>query len=338
MTQPVRRLLLVTPAFHGYGRSLAEALERSGYDVTWFPYDAHPGVRGKLDFAVRHRIPTALRLHAVAERYVEEVTRSAVQALTDADPDIVVTIKGEGLGRGYWQALDGSSRRQVLWLYDEIDRWCPDPALLASRPLVVSYSRSDTERLRAEGLDAHYVPNAFDQTIPWTPRSSNEVVFVGARYPDRTDLLTALVGRGVPVRAYGRQWSRHVLDRVRTGEAGRPDVPAARDVSRSEAYGITAGSVAALSPHTGQGGFTMRTFELPGTTSLQLIDRHDVEEFYEPGTEVAVYDGIDELVDLCHRAASDRAWARRVGERGRARTLAEHTFDHRVPLLEQLWA
>ena len=44
-----------------------------------------------------------------------------------------------------------------------------------------------------------------------------------------------------------------------------PDVPSARGVDRAQAYGLTAGAVASLNSHTDQDGFTMRTFELPGS-------------------------------------------------------------------------
>lgn len=81
----------------------------------------------------------------------------------------------------------------------------------------------------------------------------------------------------------------------------------------------------------------MRTFEACGAGALQLIDRPDVAEFYDPDEEIVVYGSPDELVDLAWRAVRDRGWARSIGARARARTLAEHTFDHRVRVLEKLW-
>ena len=46
-----------------------------------------------------------------------------------------------------------------------------------------------------------------------------------------------------------------------------------------------------------------------------------------------------ELVDLCRRARSAiRGGPRACAARAAAATLAEHTFDHRVRVLESLWA
>ncbi len=46
---------------------------------------------------------------------------------------------------------------------------------------------------------------------------------------------------------------------------------------------------------------------------------------------------LEELLELCARARVDPTWAQGLREAGRRRTLAEHTFDHRVAVLEQLW-
>ena len=271
-------------------------------------------------------------------RHQRLVTMNAVEALRSERFDVVVTVKGDLLGDAYWSELDSSGSRQLLWLYDEIARMRFDSRILDSRPSVVSYSPHDVATLLGRGVRAAHVLDAYDHTIPFVPRMSSEVVFVGARYPERERLLRVLSASGVPVRAFGRDWSGHPVDRLRTWRVRTPPVPNGRDVSRSSAYGITAGAVAALNSHTDQDGFTMRTYELPGSGGLQMIDRPDVAQIYEPGVEVLVFSSDDELVELGRKAFVDREWAARIAEKGQRRTLASHTFDHRVPILEAAWA
>jgi spore maturation protein CgeB len=333
-----RRVLLVTPAFHGYGGSIAGALRRRGHLVRHWAYDANPRAVDKLRVKVLHELPDRMGTTRGSRRRQRDLTADALRVLRSCAPDVVVTVKGDVLGDDYWSALDESGASQVLWLYDEVRRTRFRTSFLTTRPSLVSYSPRDVAALTAAGVRARHLADAFDHTIPFTPRPSGEVVFVGARYPERQRLLEALVAAGVPARAHGRDWSHHPVDRLRTWELSRPAVPAGRDLPRREAYGVTAGSVAALNSHTDQDGFTMRTYELPGTGALQLIDRPDVEALYEPGREVEVFGSSEELVELSHRAGRDRAWARRIGEAGRRRTLAEHTFDHRMTTLEDAWA
>lgn len=160
---------------------------------------------------------------------------------------------------------------------------------------------------------------------------------MGARYPARQEVLADLHARGIPVRAYGRDWSGHPVDRLRTWRVGTPSLPAERDVSRAAAYDVMAASAATLNLHGDQDGFTMRTFEAAGVGAVQLIDRADVGDLYELGTEVLTWSSPDELAGLCARALADPVWSDSVRAAARARTLAEHTFDHRVAALEDAW-
>lgn len=328
----------MAPAFHGYGGSIADALRRRGHEVTLHAYDLNATIRDKVRTKLVHELPGKLGSSTAPRHQRRELAARAIDALRAASPEVIITVKGDALSTGYWEAVDRSGARNLLWLYDELARMQFDDDVLSSRPSIVSYSPHDVASLSRRGLRAAHVLDAFDHTIPFTPIRSDEVVFVGARYPERTRILEGLHQRGVGVRAYGRDWSHHPFDRLRTWQIGRPDVPSGRDVSRGEAYGITAGAVGAINSHTDQDGFTMRTYELPGTGSLQLIDRPDIDQLYEPGREVLVFHDLDELTDHCRRAQRDPRWARGIAEAGRARTLAHHTFDHRVPQLESAWA
>ena len=136
---------------------------------------------------------------------------------------------------------------------------------------------------------------------------------------------------------FGRDWSGHLVDRLRTWRVGAPPIPAGRDVSRADAYDLMTSSVATLNLHGDQDGFTMRTFEAAGVGGVELVDRTDLEGLYERGTEVLTWTTPEELTELCQRAVADAAWTDKIRAAARARTLAEHTFDHRVAVLEGAW-
>lgn len=138
--------------------------------------------------------------------------------------------------------------------------------------------------------------------------------------------------------AFGRSWSRHIWDVVRTKQFRAAGVDSGRDLNRSDAYGVMAGSPATLNLHGDQDGFTMRTFEAAGVGAVQITDRLDVAHLFEVGKECLAFSNVEEMVELTKRAMSDFAWARKIREAGRKRALAEHTFDHRIRTLESLWA
>ncbi len=332
------KVLVVTPAFHGYGDSIGNALRRRGHDVTVHAYDAHLGAWKKARHKLTVELPEKLGADPFA-RAARRATEGTLEVHGAVEPDVVVVIRGDLLEPRFWDRLEESGRPFVVWLYDEVRRMRHDVATLARATAVTSYSPLDVAWLREQGIDAHHLPNAFDrdrQVVRPTVRR-DEISFDGARYPDREHTLVRLHEAGVPVRAYGRDWSRHPADRLRTWGWHRPAVPSERDVDRDTAYAVMAASSATLSMHTDQDGFAMRTFEACGAGAVQLIDRPDLAGLYDDGIEVAAWSTFEELLELCARARLDVAWAQGLRAAGRRRTLAEHTFDHRVRVVEQLW-
>jgi spore maturation protein CgeB len=328
------RVLVLSPVFHGYWTSIERALADRGHDVRTVPYDTG-GRASRVAAKLTHELPE--RLGGDDSRRRALLGRRGRAAVVEHDPDVLLVVKGDAFDDDFWDLVERRGRRRVLWLYDELRRTGHDARSLAACGPIASYSPHDVADLRDRGLQAEHVPLAHDPTVPFSPVPSGEVVFVGARYPGRVALLSTLEAAEVPVRAYGRDWSGHPVDRARTWRLGAPGLPAGRDLPRAEAYGVMAGATATLNAHGDQDGFTMRTFEACGVGAVQLVDRSDVARYYEPGVEVAVFGSPEEAVELATRAASDRSWADGLRAAGRARTLAEHTFAHRVAALEALW-
>lgn len=327
------RILLVGPRFHGYSESMAQALRAQGHEVRVHPYDA---AATRLDAArnkVAHDLPGGRGL-AWQQAWYDENARAA---LAETRPDALLVVKGDVLSDDWWQAVEDWGGPSVVWFYDELERMAYTPERLAALPVVATYSSRDAEELRGRGVNAHHLPLGHDGHLDWRRTPVGAVSFIGARYPQREALLRHLGDAGVPVRAYGRDWSRRPRDVVRSRHWRSAGVPAGSTLDRADAYGVMAGSEATLNIHGMQDGFTMRTFEACGVGAVQLVDRPDVAHYFEPGREVLVFTSEDELVELAVRVVADPAWARGIAEAGRARALAEHTLDHRMETLEAWW-
>lgn len=330
------KLLLLSPVFHGYATSIATGFRQLGYNIDTHSYDAKQTVGQKLSHKVLHELPTRVGLGGQRTHLNHSV--EAAEAIRASRSDITLVIRGDQFGETVFDALDEVGSRKYLWLWDEVRRTGHDELSLSRYEQLISYSPNDARAFNDAGWQCLHLPNAFDPAMTPAPRHSPEVIFIGARYPRRDELLTAVADEGVPLRCYGREWSRHPFDRARTWQLSRPDVPSARDIDRLDGYALTAGAPAAINIHGDQDGFTMKTFEAPGVGGVQLIDREDVAQYYEPGREVAVFRCADELIDLCRRAIIDDRWGDELRAAGRKRTLAEHTWAHRAAKVAELWA
>lgn len=331
------RLMVVTPEFHGYWRSIERAFQHLGYEVTSYCYDAAP--RGeKLFNKVRYELPAQLRGQ---QRHLSEdtVTTRACEALAGVRPDLLLVVRGDSLTRRFWEQAAEQHVGTAVWLYDELRRMRLDiSAVTATGAGLATYSAADARSLTENGLPTLHVPLAFDPDAPVTERDpSGEFSFIGARFPKREASVKAILANGLPVRAYGRGWSDHPIDRARTWRVSSSGVPSGRDLPLDETYGVMRASAGTLNIHGDQDGFTMRTFEACGVGGVQLIDRADVCDFYEPGSEVLVFEDDAELVDQCRRILADPGRMAGLRQRARRRTLAEHTFVHRARRLQTIW-
>lgn len=331
------KLLIISPAFHGYCHSIADGFRGLGYEVTVHRYDAFDTVKDKVRNKALYELPSKLGFDG--QKAAEKAaTSKALEVIEQVKPDKLIVIKADTLGDNFWQAVADRKVPYLLWLYDDLKRHRYTTEFLRSLPAVVSYARSEAESFAAEGINAHFVANGYDPKLAAFPTTRvPEIVFVGSRYENRETILLALKDAGLSVRAYGRGWSHHPFDRLRTWELKRPNLPAERDIPLHEAYRVQAAAAASLNVHGLQAGLAMRTFEVPGMNGLQLIDRPDVAEFYEIGKEVLLYQSTEELIELCQHIIADPRWSDSIRAAGLKRSQAEHTFFHRAQSMDALW-
>ena len=331
------KLLIISPAFHGYCHSIADGFRGLGYEVTVHRYDAFDTMKDKVRNKALYELPSKLGFDG--QKAAEKAaTSKALEVIEQVKPDKLIVIKADTLGDNFWQAVADRKVPYLLWLYDDLKRHRYTIEFLRSLPAVVSYARSEAESFAAEGINAHFVANGYDPKLAAFPTTRvPEIVFVGSRYENRETILLALKGAGLSVRAYGRGWSHHPFDRLRTWELKRPNLPAERDIPLHEAYRVQAAAAASLNVHGLQAGLAMRTFEVPGMNGLQLIDRPDVAEFYEIGKEVLLYQSTEELIELCQHIIADPRWSDSIRAAGLKRSQTEHTFFHRAQSMDALW-
>ncbi len=335
MTSLTPHVLLVSPDFHGYWQALSRALTALGCEVSVHRYDRAQSRTAAVANVISHRVGSS-RLQDVVN---QDLSRATIRTLDRARPDAVLVVKGDQLSDEWWQTLLDRRIPHCVWLYDELVNMAHELSLLARLDRVLSYSAADVATLRTAGVTTGQLPNGFDSLLPWRPRPVSAVSFIGARYPEREQVMVSLAARGVPVAAWGREWSPRLWDRARTAR-WRDDlpIPAHPDIPRDEYYGVMAGSTATLNIHgVHHQGLSMRTFEAPGVGALSMIDRDEVSTFYEPGAETVVFHEVDELVDLIGRAERDPEWSHGIRTAGIRRTEAEHTFVHRMQTVLDGW-
>ena len=134
-----------------------------------------------------------------------------------------------------------------------------------------------------------------------------------------------------PIALYGPGW---------TASPGVEHAISARRVAPGEVRRIYGRSLAALNIRNEANvliGLNQRSFEpcLAGTAVVS-DNQPDLESCFDPGAEVLVWADTDELNAVHERIMRDPALAASVGEAGRRRVLADHTYGRRLETLARL--
>lgn len=83
-----------------------------------------------------------------------------------------------------------------------------------------------------------------------------------------------------------------------------------------------------------KGAVNQRVFDVPACGAFVLTDaRRQLEDLFEPGREMAVYETAEELVALTGRYLADAPARQALAAAGRRRVLAEHTYPRRLETL-----
>ncbi|GLR85454.1 CgeB family protein [Bradyrhizobium iriomotense] len=205
--------------------------------------------------------------------------------------------------------------------------------------LLISQISAVVESFRAHGAHSEMIHLAFEPEIldilPPAPPRDIDVSFVGAISADHQQRVAQLeaVARRYDLKLFG---------------SGLHTLPASSPLHRCyqgevwgvEMYQALRASRITLNSHIDQAGReagNMRLFEATGVGTFLLTDFKDnLHTLFDPDREVAVWRSVDECSALIERYLRDDQARTTIAAAGQARTLATHTFRHRVGTILQL--
>ena len=154
-----------------------------------------------------------------------------------------------------------------------------------------------------------YVPSSVQRDI--------DLSFVGMPHGNRRQVLSKLAAAGIAAEIFGFGWKK------------RPRLPFHQMVRLFSRSRVNL-NLSNASTDSGQ-QIKGRNFEIPGAGGFQLSsDAENLAEYYTEDQEIVIFRSDEELVDkarffLTHETARDA-----IAGSGRLRTLAEHTWQHRL--------
>ncbi len=330
-----------------YYRGIIRALAERGHRVTFYEPDAF----GRQ----QHRdMPDPVWAAVVIYEPHDEAALEAVARARGAD--LIVKASGVGvcdalLERAVLERRTAGTRA-VFWDVDApatLERVQRDPddsflPLVPEYDLVLTYGGGDPVVQAYHALGARRVVPVYNALDPSThypappdPVFAADLGLLANRLPDREARIEEFFLRAaecLPHRRFllgGAGWDgRRLPDNVRLAGHVYTRDHNAFNCTPAAVLNVNRESMArfGFSPPT-------RVFEAAGAAACLITDAWEgIELFLEPGREVLVAASGEEVAEHVRALTPERA--RRIGDAARARVLAEHTYAHRVALVEQL--
>lgn len=155
-----------------------------------------------------------------------------------------------------------------------------------------------------------------------------QISFVGTAYGNRSKWISGLEDRGIKVECFGHGW--------KNGPVRSEEIPQImRESVISLNFGDSGMVMRGLAPGRSR-QIKARVFEVPGAGGFLMTESvENMDRFYRVGEEIAVYEGISDLVDKITHFLSHSEERDRIAMAGHVRTRNEHTYEARfLNLLE----
>lgn len=232
------------------------------------------------------------------------------------DPRVLGDIKAR---YGTFMINIGMDDRHQYWGRKVDGEWWGTRGLIPYIDLALTAAPECVEWYEKEGCPALFFPEASDPDIfhpmPELPKIY-DVCFVGGRYGVREKIVSALRNAGINVTAYGFGW-----------EGGRLET---KDVPRLFAQSKIVLGVGTIGHCEDFYALKMRDFDGPMSGSCYVThDNPDLRLVYKVGEEIVTYRSVDDCVDKVRWYLSHEDQRERVAQAGRARALADHTWEKR---------
>ncbi|MBI1952748.1 MAG: glycosyltransferase [Candidatus Omnitrophica bacterium] len=277
------------------------------------------------------------------ERWLAKRDQRLLALARQAQPELILILRGETLSASLLRALKASTRAPLItWWLDNPFRFPIEDRL----PLIDHFYLFDRSYLpdlkKAGARTVSFLPCACDETV-YRPlalsplqrrRFHSEVAFVAWHAPGRDRMVQALAEFDLKV--WGRGWGSPQVRASLNGAWRRVVSPERYVPDRTTARIYNAASMG-LNVHdeqARQAGLNARAFELLGCGTFELTDHvPGMEELLTPEREVATYRSPGEAREKVSYYLRHPEEARRMAQEGRRRVLQEHTYLHRMRTL-----
>ena len=338
-TEPGPRILIISPAFHDYGRMISDGFRKCGCIVKQVD-EVQP--RLNLLKAIAWTSSAAYRAKTGA-RLAEESAAKVISSVEEWEPDICLQTKGALSSLRVLSDLKRGGTKLALWAHDTVARFPEISENASIYDSVFVFEPSDVEVLEREGIAATYLPAACDPEIYFPMNLEHrpyDIAFVGAihGYKRRMRILRQLVKNNPDLSV--RIWTNTppTYSPRRFWKTFAPFSRVCRAVERQtlshqQINVIYNSARICVNVHhdQSQSGVNPRTFEILGSGAFEIVDERDgIGRLFSKGEEIACFNTDEDLQSKIEHYMNHPDQRRIISERGRSAVVKHHSYERRA--------
>lgn len=282
--------------------NLREELEQMGYDCLICYLDSYTQTHS---YWKKKLVELVGRNRWEWKHYLNDLQEAILQRILAYQPQKVLFIN-LGLTETRLRRI-GAQAQIIFWHVDPV-RNLPEETLVrvGGYPILV-YDVESQQYLQSRGVSATYCPVGYNRSYgrPEHPVAKDiDISFIGSPYKKRLEILEPLAQaaeeHGWNFQVFGpffetRYFWKRLVFRIRYPHLSRHLTNGS--MTSEEIAAIYHRSKICLNLHgNGSNGVNPRTFEVLASGAMELIDERGDYDVLQPGKDVAVFTGIDNLV------------------------------------------
>ena len=293
------------------------------------------------------------------------MNRKLLETIYETEPDLMFTVVWEGtLDHKTVSTISHKTDTATLnwfcddqWRFESFSRsWAPCFNWVVTTSAGAMYKYADagvTNVIKSQWGCNHHRYRKLDLPM------KHDVSFVGLPHGNRRQTIDTLEQAGIEVNAWGAGWpngrisqggmirlfnqSRINLNFVESSAASHESTIArwlrrgvfqpARVLPGGWRIEKCANAISKAGRQTDTQPIRQikgRTFEVPVCGLLMTGMAENLDDYYTPGEQIVTFDDTADLVDKVRYYLAHEDERTRIAEAGRQRTLAEHTYEHRL--------
>jgi len=330
------KIFLIGPDFFNYTSSLAKAVQQLGHQTATQTYR---NFWDDCSYMVKkmERWGITEKRHRYYQKWNEQVLAIAAQY----QPDAIIVLNGDYLVSSTMDKLKSSHCQLILWLVDSILRFPHIEKLIQYYDQVFSFDPRDEVYLFDKyKIHCSYRPGGYDPDIYFPQQGINQdidVCFVGTATGNRIHVLRQVAeymqSENKKLVLSGVFWDKRYFWKKRRFAQKYDPLQLFiqnRNIMPEEVAQLYRRSKICLNIHISEHvGVNTRTFEIMGTSSMELVDnKPKLAELVDIGTDVAVYQDIDDLINKIDYYLKDSNARKIIAESGQKKAAANFTVQH----------